>query len=420
MREGGRGKSIWDIFCETPGKILDGSSGEIACDHYHRWPEDLDLIKELGAQAYRFSIAWPRILPQGTGHVAASGLDFYDRLVDGMLERGIAPYATLYHWDLPQALQERGGWMNRSIVDAFVNYVDIVARRLGDRVRAYITLNEPWCSSMLSHYIGLHAPGHQDRKQALQAAHHLLLAHGRALPALRANAPQAALGIALNVCPGYPANPDSTADIAAAKRWNGFYNRWFAQPIFKGSYPADMWKYYGADVPQMQAGDLEQISQPLDFLGINYYTREVIQDAPESDFLGLTAIRNAPERTAMDWEVFPQGFIDILLEFHREYEPPPIYITENGAAYPDILSGNAIKDTQRISYIERHLEALGRAMAQGLDVKGYFVWSLIDNFEWAEGYTKRFGIYYVDYATQRRIPKLSAKWYAELIARCQN
>jgi beta-glucosidase len=254
----------------------------------------------------------------------------------------------------------------------------------------------------------------------LQAGHHLLLAHGSALPVLRANAPKAAVGIALNVCPGYPANSHSADDIAAAERWNGFYNHWFADPIFKGSYPETMWNYYGADTPQIQAGDLDTIRRPLDFLGINYYTREVIQNTPESPFLGLTVLRNAQERTHMDWEVFPQGFTDILLRFHREYDLPPIYITENGAAYPDTLSGNEIKDLKRINFIELHLQALNEAMARGVDVKGYFLWSLMDNFEWAEGYTKRFGIYYVDYPTQRRIPKLSAAWYAEIIVRCKS
>jgi beta-glucosidase len=417
VREGGRGKSIWDVFCETPGRILDGSNGEIACDHYHRWPADLDLIKSLGVHAYRFSIAWPRILPEGTGAVAGAGLDFYDRLIDGMLERGIQPFVTLYHWDLPQALQEKGGWANRGIVDAFVNYVDIVTRRLGDRVMAYLTLNEPWASSMLGHYIGVHAPGNRDRKQALQAAHHLLLAHGHSLPVLRANAPQAAIGIALNVCPAYPADPDSADDVAAAERWNGFFNRWFSEPVLKGSYPEYMWHYYGPDAPLMQAGDLEVIKRPLDFLGINYYTREIVQNAPHSDFLGLATLNNAPERTDMGWEVFPRGFTDILLEFHRAYTLPPVYITENGAAYRDILSGDEVKDFERINYIERHLQGLQEAMAQGVDVKGYFAWSFIDNFEWAEGYTKRFGLYYVDYSTQLRIPKLSAAWYAELVSR---
>lgn len=419
MREDGRGKSIWDVFCETPGNILDGCSGEIACDHYHLWPGDLDLAKGLGVQAYRFSIAWPRILPQGTGQVAHTGLDFYDRLVDGMLERDLQPYATLYHWDLPQALQEKGGWVNRGIVDAFVEYVDIVTRRLGDRVPAYITLNEPWCSSLLSHYIGMHAPGYRDRKLALQTAHHLLLAHGSALPVIRTNAPRAAAGIALNVCPGYPANPDSAEDVAAAERWNGYYNRWFGEPIFKGSYPEYMWNYYGADAPQVQAGDLDTIKRPLDFLGINYYTREVVQHAPESSFLGLNPVKNFKEPTDMGWEVFPQGFTDILQEFHRAYTLPPVYITENGAAYTDNLSGDEIRDTKRIRYIEQHLQALHQAMAAGVDLRGYFVWSLMDNFEWAEGYTKRFGLYYVDYASQRRIPKQSAAWFAELIARCR-
>ncbi|GGJ68883.1 GH1 family beta-glucosidase [Deinococcus aquiradiocola] len=404
--EDGRGPSIWDTFCREPGRISDGSSGDIACDHYHRWPEDLDLIRSLGVDAYRFSVAWPRIQPTGSGAVNAAGLDFYERLVDGMLERGLSPYATLYHWDLPQALQDAGGWDNRETAHRFAEYARIFAERLGDRVRSYATLNEPWCSSILSYQIGEHAPGLRDRRAALSAAHHLLLGHGEAVLALRSVVQQAEVGIVLNLNPAYPATT-SPADAAAARSFDGEFNRWFLEPLLVGEYPRDTWEAYGQDVPDVHPGDLQTIRQPLDFMGVNYYSRGLISASGP-------ARAEQSEFTAMDWEVYPQGLTDLLVRLKTDYLVPPIYITENGAAYHDVLEGDDVHDTARVRYFETHLNAVRAAADQGVDVRGYFAWSLMDNFEWAHGYSKRFGLVYVDYGDQRRILKDSAKWYRSL------
>ncbi len=416
VAEDGRKPSIWDTFAATPGKVKNGESGAVACDHYHRWEGDLDLMQRLGVQAYRFSVAWPRVIPEGTGAVNERGLDFYDRLVDGLLARGIEPFATLYHWDLPQPLQDAGGWPWRGIVEPFVAYADAVTRRLGDRVRAYATLNEPWCSAIMGYDFGEHAPGLHDRALALQASHHLLLAHGEALPVMRANAPAAQHGIVLNLNPGYPAS-DSAADAEAARRFDGFFNRWFLDPVLLGRYPEDLWTGYGDAAPDVHDGDLEAISRPLDFLGVNYYNRTILAADP-----GELGVRPADgpadaEYTEMGWEVFPQGLTELLLRIHRDYPLPPVYITENGAAYRDEVVDGVVDDPQRVRYLDGHLRALHAAIAQGVDVRGYFAWSLLDNFEWAHGYGKRFGLVHVDYATQARIPKTSATWYADAIAR---
>lgn len=405
VSEDGRGPSIWDTFSHTPGKTYNGDTGDVACDHYHCWPEDLALMSQLGIQSYRFSVAWPRVLPQGTGRVNAKGLDFYERLVDGLLARGIEPNATLYHWDLPQPLQDKGGWASRDTAQAFVAYADAVSRRLGDRVKFYATFNEPWCIAILGHESGEHAPGFNDRRLALQVAHHVLLAHGLAMPALRENAPQAQHGIVLNFTPSY-ALDDSTEAQQAARLMDGTFNRWFADPLFKGRYPEDTWELYGELVPKVHDGDLAQIAAPIDFLGVNYYTRVTFGGDPVN-----------VERTAMGWEVFPQGLRDLLLRLQRDYSPPVMYVTENGAAYDDKLVDGAVYDPERIRYYERHLAAMHEALEAGANVKGYYAWSLMDNFEWAKGYSKRFGLIYVDYPTQRRILKSSAKWYAELIAK---
>ncbi|SMB80292.1 GH1 family beta-glucosidase [Deinococcus hopiensis] len=405
--EGGRGPSIWDTFCREPGRILDGSNGDVACDHYHRWPADLDLIRGLGAQAYRFSIAWPRIQPDGKGAINPAGLDFYERLVDGMLERGLQPYATLYHWDLPQTLQDVGGWANRDTAYRFAEYARVVAERLGERVKSYATLNEPWCSSLLSYEIGEHAPGLRDRRLALAAAHHLMLGHGEAIAAMRDVVPSTGLGIVLNLQPAYPAS-DRPEDVAAARFADGYFNRWFLDPIFRAEYPADMWEAYGENVPEVQDGDLARIAQPIDFLGVNYYSRSVngasgnVKPA-ESSY------------THMGWEVYPQGLTDLLVRLKDDYTLPPIYITENGAAYPDRLSGQEVHDPERVRYFQQHLGAVAEAVRQGVSVDGYFAWSLMDNFEWAHGYDKRFGLVYVDYATQQRTLKDSARWYQGLL-----
>ncbi|MDZ7706205.1 MAG: GH1 family beta-glucosidase [Trueperaceae bacterium] len=413
-REDGRGPSIWDVFSSTPGKTLNGDTGEVACDHYHRWEQDFDLMNDIGVDAYRFSVAWPRIIPQGTGEVNEQGLDFYDRLVDGMLERGIKPFCTLYHWDLPQPLQDQMGWANRAVVDAFVRYADVVTKRLGDRVSAYATLNEPWCSAELGYIKGEHAPGLQDRQLGLRAAHHLLLAHGSALPVMRANAPEAQHGIVLNFNPSYPAS-DDPEDVAAARRLDGMFNRWYLDPVLKGRYPDDIWQGYGSDVPDVHDGDLEVMSGPIDFLGVNYYSRAVLAHDPDGDWPNLRGVSFDAERTDMGWEVYPEGLSDLLRRLEHDYDLPPVYITENGAAYPDKVDDGEVRDEDRISYIRRHLEAVSDAMAHGVDVRGYFAWSLMDNFEWAFGYSKRFGLVYVDYETLQRIPKHSAHWYRDYI-----
>lgn len=401
--EDGRGPSIWDTFCREPGRVLDGSSGDVACDHYHLWREDLDLIRSLGVDAYRFSVAWPRVQPDGGGAVNARGLDFYERLVDGLLERSLKPYATLYHWDLPQALQDAGGWANRDTAHRFADYARIVAGRLGDRVASYATLNEPWCSSVLSYQLGEHAPGLRDRKLALAAAHHLLLGHGEAVSAMRGVVREAQLGIVLNLQPTYPAS-ERPEDVAAARWADGTFNRWFLDPLLRGEYPADVWDAYGGDVPGVQPGDLARIAQPLDFLGVNYYSRSVNGAAGN--------VRPADSGyTQMGWEVYPQGLTDLLVRLQQEYPVPPLLVTENGAAYPDAPSGDRVHDAERVRYFQLHLEAVARAVQQGADVQGYFAWSLLDNFEWAYGYSRRFGLVYVDYATQQRVLKDSARWY---------
>ena len=409
--EDGRGASIWDTFCREPGRVSDGTTGDVACDHYHRWPEDLDLISSLGADSYRFSVAWPRVQPDGYGAINAAGLDFYERLVDGMLERGLKPYATLYHWDLPQTLQDAGGWDNRDTAHRFAEYARVVAGRLGHRVASYATLNEPWCSSVLSYQIGEHAPGLRDRRAALSAAHHLLLGHGEAVRALRTVVPQSELGVVLNLNPTYPAT-SSPEDRAAARQVDGEFNRWFLDPLLRGEYPADVWRSYGEDVPVVQPGDLETIRQPLDFMGVNYYSR---------GFISADQSRSSEEHrpdgasyTQMGWEVYPQGLTDLLVRLKTDYRLPPVFITENGAAYPDTLSGETVHDAERVAYFAAHLEAVRQATVQGVDVRGYFAWSLMDNFEWAHGYSKRFGLVYVDYDDQRRVLKDSAKWYRAL------
>ncbi len=416
VHEDGRGVSIWDRFCAQPGTIRDGSSGAVACDHYHRWPEDLDLARSLGVNAYRFSVAWPRIQADGRGQPNAKGLGFYDRLVDGLLERGIQPWATLYHWDLPQALQDAGGWAQRSTVDAFVDYTDHVTRRLGDRVQHWITHNEPWCTAFLGHHEGNHAPGIRNWKVAQQVVHHLLLSHGLAVPVIRRNSPGAQVGITLSLHPIVPAS-DSAADAAAARRHDGSRNRWFLDPLHGRGYPADVLALLGDNAPQVQAGDLQAIAAPCDFLGVNYYFPEVVADAPDAGDIATRVVeRPGVERTAFGWEVAPQGLVTLLTRIQNDYHPAPIYITENGSTFDDVLQADGrILDTERRSYLARHIAAARQAQAAGVPLKGYFAWSLLDNFEWAEGYVRRFGITHVDYATQRRTLKASGQWYADFL-----
>jgi beta-glucosidase len=413
----GKGESIWDRFSHTPGKIEDGSTGDVACGHYHRWREDVALMKEIGLHAYRFSLSWPRLLPQGRGRANPAGLDFYSQLVDALLEAGIEPFVTLYHWDLPQALQDQGGWPTRTTAEAFVEYADLVSRRLGDRVKSWMTFNEPFVSAIVGYLEGRHAPGHTDLDEALAAAHHLLLAHGWAVPVIRQHSPQAQVGIVLNLSGQTPASP-SAADRAAAWQRDGTLNRWFLDPLAARGYPADIVQHYGCPMDFVQADDLETIAVPLDFLGVNYYTRGVVRNnaVSEAENEPRVVFPN-PQRTDMGWEVYPEGLYELLGRLHFDYRFPALYITENGAAYPDRLgSDGQVDDPLRVAYFKSHLAAAAQAIAAGVPLRGYFAWSLLDNFEWAHGYTKRFGLIYVDYQTQRRIFKSSAHWYRRVIA----
>jgi beta-glucosidase len=405
----GRAASIWDTFCRTKGAIVDASNGDVACDHYHRLDTDLDLMKTLGLRAYRFSTSWSRVQPDGSGAWNERGLGFYDRLVDGLLERGIDPYLTLYHWDLPQALQDRGGWASRDTVHHFVDYALAMAERFGDRVKSIATFNEPWIVATLGHELGIFAPGVKDRRVAAQVSHHLLLAHGQAVQAMRSAGVTVPLGIVLNQGPVEPAT-DSDKDRAKARLDDGQLIRWYMDPLFLGHYPADIVEHLGADAPVIEDGDMRIIRTPIDFLGLNYYTRSIV---------GAEPTQHGPEVevTDMGWEVYPTGLTELLVRLKRDYSPPPIYITENGAAYPDVpASPTRVEDPQRCEYLRRHIGAVQDAIEAGVDVRGYFVWSLFDNFEWAFGYSKRFGIVYVDYETQARIPKDSAWWYRDFMA----
>ena len=408
-RTDGRGASIWDAFCAQPRRIIDGSNGEVACDHYHRYAEDLALLEWLGVHAYRFSIAWPRVQPEGSGPWNAAGFDFYERLIDRLLEGGIQPHITLYHWDLPQALQERiHGWQSREIVPRFAEYAAEVARRFGDRVAAIATLNEPWCVATLGHERGKFAPGLKSRKAAIQVSHHLLLAHGEALRAMRSTT-RAPLGIVLNHTPSYPATA-AEEDRRAARLGDGLDVRWYMDPLFRGCYPQDIVEHLGADAPEVRAGDLAAIAQPLDFLGVNFYSRNFVTTRrPPAAAPGVLGF------TDMGWEVYPRALTEHLVRITREYAPPPIYITENGMANADRVLGGRVRDLPRVNYLRLHIEAVAQAIALGVDVRGYFYWSLLDNFEWDSGYTKRFGLFHVDYATQRRTAKDSAHWYRRFI-----
>jgi beta-glucosidase len=415
--EDGRSESIWDRFSRTPGKVLNGDTGDVACDHYHRLAEDVALMRALNLQAYRFSIAWPRILPDGRGRINNPGLAYYDRVVDAVLAAGITPWATLYHWDLPQLLEDAGGWPNRATADAFVEYVDAVSRRLGDRVKHWITLNEPWCSAFLGYYTGHHAPGRTDPADSLAAAHTLLLAHGKAVPVVRRNSPGSSVGITLNLAQPYAAT-ESEADRAANRRYEGFFNRWYLDPLYGRGYPTDMVGLYGPMAPVVEPGDYETIAAPTDFLGLNYYAPTFIRDDRSSPPLytadaGLVGA----ERTAMDWIVYPDGLRDLLVAVSKEYPTGPLYVTENGAAYPDPDPvGDRVADPKRLRYYVGHLAAARQAILDGAPLKGYFAWSLLDNFEWAFGYTRRFGITHVDFATQKRTIKDSGRWYSRAIA----
>ena len=415
VSEDGRSPSIWDTFSHTPGKVDGNDNGDVACDHYHRWPEDIALMKELGVGAYRFSVAWPRVVPGGDGPVNPAGLAFYDRLVDALLEAGITPYPTLYHWDLPQVLQDRGGWPARDTAEHFAAYASHVASALGDRVTEWATLNEPLCSAWIGHLDGTMAPGLTDIAVAVPASYHLLLGHGLATQAIRAVAPNAQVGIVNNLGYAEPAS-DSEADVAAARRADGHMVRWWLDPIHGRGFPADMREVYGVALPE-RPGDLETIATPLDWLGLNYYFPTTVADDPSGPPPFIREVQlPGVRRTAMDWEIRDEGLEGLLMRLTEEYGAARIHVTENGSAWPDVVGPDGqVDDPERVRYLEEHLAACARAVRRGAPLAGYFAWSLLDNFEWAYGYDKRFGLVYVDYATQQRIVKGSGRRYGDLI-----
>ncbi len=409
--EDGKGESIWDRFSHTPGKIRDGDTGDVACDHYHRYREDVALMRQLGLKAYRFSISWPRVIPNGWGAINPAGFDFYDRLVDELLAANIQPFVTLYHWDLPQALQDRGGWGNRDMCGYFADYAALMARRLGDRVRHWATFNEPMGIAFAGHHSGEHAPGLRNEKLAVQVAHHLLVAHGMAVQAMRGIDARLNLGIVIDAWP-IDCMTDTEEDRAFAEMMWQTYPAWFFGPLFRACYPPVALQMYGDKAPDVRPGDMALVSQRLDFLGINTYSRLVVQNGQ--------VIKPVPgsEYTEMDWEIHAPAMRRMLVRIMRDYAPPPIYITENGAAFADEVSPDGcVHDPRRIAYLQDHFTQARLAMNDGVELRGYFVWSLLDNFEWSNGYSKRFGLMHVDYATQQRTLKDSAKWYAQVIAR---
>ena len=413
----GAGPSIWGRFAHTPGLVQDGDTGDVACDHYHRYADDVALMRTLGMTAYRFSTSWSRVLPQGRGHVNTAGLDFYERLVDALLAAGITPMLTLYHWDLPAALDDVGGWLNPDIAGWFADYASIMFRTLGDRVTLWTTLNEPWVVTDGGYLTGALAPGHRNRFEAPLASHHLLRAHGAAVQAYRAQGKHR-IGIVVNLEPKYPAT-DAPADHAATARADAYMNRQYLDPVFLGRYPAELRNVFGEAWPDWPADDLALIAQPIDFVGINYYTRSVTRADAEAWPLRAAAVRQRRATyTETGWEVFAQGLTDTLIWVKNRYGNPPVYVTENGAAFfdPPSADGGRVADPLRIDYLRAHIAAVHAALRQGADLRGYFVWSLLDNFEWAHGYSKRFGIVHVDFETQQRTPKDSARFYAQVIA----
>lgn len=444
VREDGRGPSIWDTFSHTPGKVLNGDTGDIACDHYHRLDADLDLMAELCLQAYRFSIAWSRIQPTGSGPVNRKGLEFYSRLVDGLLARGIAPVATLYHWDLPQALEDANGWVNRDTASRFAEYAALTVEALGDRVVTWTTLNEPWCTAYLGYAAGVHAPGRTNGADALAALHHLNLAHGLAVPEIRRaarNAPEVAITLNLHVIRGDDTvPPEESGSPEARRRIDALANRSFLSPLLRGRYDADLLEYTAGvtDWAFVRDGDLERIAQPIDVLGVNYYSTVTVRmwdgRSPRANADGHHTTSGSPwpgsedvefltqpgPYTDMGWNIAPEGLEELLVSLHEQFPDQALMVTENGAAFPDRVvesdAGKRVPDADRVDYLNRHFTAAHRAMARGVDLRGYFVWSLLDNFEWSLGYGKRFGIVRVDFETQERIPKDSAHWYRELIA----
>ncbi|MFA9558374.1 GH1 family beta-glucosidase [Evansella sp. AB-rgal1] len=415
--EDGRGPSIWDTFSKTPGKVLNGDNGDVACDSYHRYEEDIELLKELGVDVYRFSVAWPRIFPNGTGEINKKGIEFYHKFVDTLLESGIEPMCTLYHWDLPQALQEEGGWNNRATIDAFVQYAEVMFREFSGKIKYWITLNEPWCTSFLSNFIGAHAPGNTDLQLATNISHHLLIAHGRAVQKFRELDIDGEIGFAPNTTWMEPFS-NKEEDIDACRREVAWFVEWFMDPVFKGEYPKfmiDWFKNKGITLP-LEDGDLEEIHQPIDFLGINYYTGDVCRHKENNGLFDSETVDMGLDRTDINWPIYPDGFYHVLTYVKERYGNLPIYITENGSCYNEEPVDGSVKDTGRIQYLQKHLTSLSRAIESGVNIQGYLTWSLLDNFEWAEGYSKRFGIVFVDFHTLERTKKDSYYWFKQTIA----
>lgn len=427
VKEGGRGETIWDRFSHIPGNVLHDDNGDIACDAYHRTEEDVNLLKELGVKAYRFSIAWSRIFPEGYGKVNEEGIAYYEKLIDGLLEAGIEPYVTLYHWDLPQALQDEGGWTNRKTADYFFEYCKVIFERFGDRVKNWITLNEPWVVAFIGHYTGEMAPGIRDFSAALLASHVQLLGHGKVVKLFREMGLPGQIGITLNLSPKEALKREDgenevilEADEAAAVRHDGYTNRWFLDPVFYGKYPEDMWEWYGKKgvvLPRILEGDMECISVPVDFLGINYYNIDYnVQDTSVWPLEFRSGFSGGNPMSHYQMPIIPEGLKKILVRVHKDYHPAKIYITENGTSFQDYPDRNGeVVDNKRIDYIYTHLEKCHEAICEGVPLEGYFVWSLFDNFEWNTGYENRFGLLYVDRKTQNRIKKKSFYWYKSVI-----
>lgn len=420
VNEDGRGESIWDRFSHISGNTLNGDTGDVACDHYHRYKDDIKMMSEMGLKGYRFSISWSRIFPKGYGEVNQKGVDFYNNLVDELLKNGIEPAVTLYHWDLPQALQDIGGWENRDTVDYFVEYATYMFKMLGNRVKKWSTHNEPWVAAFAGNLAGRHAPGNTDLKLAVQVSHHLILSHAKVVQAYKKlNSKDGKIGIVLDLHPVVPAT-DSKEDYRASILVDGYQNRWFLDPVLKGKYPEDILKLYTEKLiaPDIMPGDMEIISNnPMDYLGINYYFRKVVKKSEENMFFKFSEVKpKGSEYTEMNWEIYPKGLYDFLIRIKNEYNNPHIYITENGAAFKDdkIVNG-IVEDDKRVDFLRQHFEQAHRAIKDGVKLDGYYVWSLMDNFEWARGYSKRFGLIFIDYKSLKRIWKKSALWYKDVI-----
>lgn len=410
VNEGGRTPSIWDTFCKVPGKVDKGDNGDIACDHYHLWKQDIEMIADLGVDAYRLSIAWPRILPQD-GVVNPEGLKFYEQIIDECHARGLKVYVTLYHWDLPQYLGDRGGWLNRETAYKFAEYAEVVSSHFGNKIDVYTTLNEPFVAGFLGYRWGEHAPGIKGEKEGYLASHHMMLGHGLAMPILRKNAPESKHGIVFNATPSYP---ESAKDQAAADYCEAENFHWFIDPVLKGEYPSAVVEKQQAHMPMILDGDLEIMSAPVDYIGINYYSRSVARFNEHNEI--ETIKPEGAEYTHIGWEIYPQGLTDLLVRLNERYDNiPPLYVTENGAAGNDSIVDGAVNDEQRVRYFQTHLEAVDNAIRSGVRVDGYFAWSLMDNFEWAFGYEQRFGIVHVDYETQKRTLKQSAIAYRNML-----